>query len=148
MVPQPPGSRRNLLLCFILGGRGGGRRAEGKEHLSSASRLKPQWNVFPCSVTYSVSLCVLRLAQEAHRNIQGAGDHLHLAADTGSELLETSWASSRVGTENGHRHCHCPLTFSQQSQTEEEFFFSPRKYWHSSKHRGTRWSRNTAKIRG
>lgn len=46
---------------------------------------------FPAvSPTQPLSL-YLRLAQGVHRDAQGTGDHLHLAADTGSELPEASW---------------------------------------------------------
>lgn len=42
------------------------------------------------SPTQRLSL-YLRLAQGVHGDAQGAGDHLHSAAGTGSELLEASW---------------------------------------------------------
>lgn len=66
----------------------GGRGVEGKELLSPADWLKPQWNDFPCSVTYSASPSVPQTGPRGAQRCPGAGDHLHLAADTGSELLE------------------------------------------------------------
>lgn len=165
MVPQYPGLWGNLSglpstltsifrSCCVSFFEG--RRPEGKECLRSANRLKPQWNVFPCSVTHSASLSVPQTGPRGTQRCPGdwrppSPGSRHRLRAAGSLL-----GCSRVGTENGHRqsenghrHCHCLLTFSQQSQTEEEiFFFFPRRYWHSSKRGGTRWSSNTAKTGG
>lgn len=155
-MPQPPGLWRNpsglpstltsifRSCCVSLFG---GRRAEGKEYLRSANRLNPQWNGFPCSVTYSASLSVPQTGPRGTRRCPGGWRSPSLGSRHRLRAAGSLLAWPRVGAENGHRHCHRLLTFSQQSQTEEElFFFCPRRYWHSSKHRGTRWRRNTAKT--
>lgn len=156
MVPQPPGLWRNpsglpsthtsifRSCCVSLFG---GRRAEGKECLRSANRLNPQWNGFPCSVTYSASLSVPQTGPRGTRRCLGGWRSPSLGSRHRLRAAGSLLAWPRVGAENGHRHCHRLLTFSQQSQTEEELFFPcPRRYWHSSKHGGTRWRRNTAKT--
>lgn len=140
MVPQYPGLWGNLSglpstltsifrSCCVSFFEG--RRPEGKECLRSANRLKPQWNVFPCSVTHSASLSVPQTGPRGTQRCPGdwrppSPGSRHRLRAAGSLL-----GCSRVGTENGHRqsenghrHCHCLLTFSQQSQTEEEIFFS------------------------
>lgn len=131
-MPQPPGLWRNpsglpstltsifRSCCVSLFG---GRRAEGKECLRSANRLNPQWNGFPCSVTYSASLSVPQTGPRGTRRCPGGWRSPSLGSRHRVRAAGSLLAWPRVGAENGHRHCHRLLTFSQQSQTEEELFF-------------------------
>lgn len=89
----------------------------------------------------------LRLAQGVHGDAQGAGDRLHSAADTGSELLEASWRGPESELKMDTDIATACSRFPSNPKPKRSFFFScPRRYWHSSKHRGTRWRRNTAKT--
>lgn len=134
-----PHQHLEKFLCFIFGGQGSGEK----------SRRKGAPGMFFHAVPLTQFLSLCSDWPKGHTEISRGLEATFTWQQAQAQICWKPPGLPPVRTENGHRHCHCPLTFSQQSQTEEEFFFfSRRKYWHSSKHRGTRWSRNTAKIQG
>lgn len=134
-----PHQHLEKFLCFIFGGQGSGEK----------SRRKGAPGMFFHAVPLTQFLSLCSDWPKGHTEISRGLETTFTWQQAQAQICWKPPGLPPVRTENGHRHCHCPLTFSQQSQTEEEFFFfSRRKYWHSSKHRGTRWSRNTAKIQG
>lgn len=65
----------------------------------------------------------LRLAQGVHRDAQGAGDHLHLAADTGSELLEASWDTPELELKMDTGIATAHLCFPSNPKLKKRCFF-------------------------
>lgn len=102
---------------------------------------------FPYTVSYLACVFAVATSPPVLRLAHGENGDAQIS-DPASEQLEASWDGPESELEMNAGAAAACSHYPNNPKLKRAIFFFPRRYWRSSKHRGTRWSSNKAKMGG